>query len=222
MRVFALLAAYLAPYALIASPTQPESAQFYNDLAAKFCRKARENNGDTALYDRAEQALQHSLQLSPGNYDARKLEVTVLLGKHNFTQALKLASELNGRVHDDIAGWGLLVDVNIALGDYAAAERAAQWILDLRPGSSLGFEKAATLRAIFGDPEGAIEFFDEAYRRTSQSDVEQRAWLLTQNARAQLTTGNRKRAGELLEKALQLYPDSQLAASILEKVRTTN
>ncbi|HEY7304819.1 MAG TPA: tetratricopeptide repeat protein [Bryobacteraceae bacterium] len=219
MRILALLA-FWAPLGLIAAPTQPPSAQSYKDLAAKLCRQARDN-GDVTVYDRAWEALQHSLQLSPGNYDAQKLEVTVLIGRREFSQALKLASEVNAMAHDDIAGWGLLVDANIALGSYDAAERAAQWILDLRPGSSLGFEKAAILRGIFGDPEGASEYFDEAYRRTSPNDVDQRAWLLTQNARAQLAAGNRKRAEQLLDEALQLYPDSQSAAATLAKVRAS-
>jgi len=220
VRYLALLVAYLAPYWLTAAAGQPKSAQSYNDLAATLCRKARDN-GDMALYEQAGEALRHSFQLSPGNYDAEKLQVTVLIGKRQFSQALKLANEVNRRFRDDIGGWGLLVDANIAVGDFDAAERAAQWILDLRPGSSLGFEKAAVLREIFGDPEGSAEFFDEAYRRTSQNDVEQRSWLLTQNARVQLAEGNRKRAEELLDKALQLYPDSQLAAATLAKVRVS-
>lgn len=220
MRVLTLLVACFAPYGLIASTGQSPSVQSYNDQAAKLCRKARDN-GDVALYQKAEEAVQHSLRLAPGNYDAQKLEVTVMIGKHEFAQALKLASELNGRTHDDIAGWGLLVDANVALGNYDAAEQAAQWILDLRPGSSLGFEKAAVLRNIFGDPQGSSEFFDEAYRRTSPSDVDQRAWLLTQNARVQFGAGNLQRAAELLDEALKLVPESQFAATTLAKVKAS-
>jgi len=59
----------------------------------------------------------------------------------------------------------------------AEAERDAQWILDLRPGSRLGFVKAAAVRERFGDREGAIEFLDEAARRTSPNDSGERAWL---------------------------------------------
>jgi tetratricopeptide (TPR) repeat protein len=197
----------------------PNSSQSYNDLASALCRKARDN-GDTALYDEAGRELEHSLQLSPGNYDARKLQVTVLLGKHEVAEATKLASELNHKVPDDIAGWALLVDVNVALGNLPEAERDAQWILDLRRGSSLGFEKAAGLRELFGDPEGAIEFYDEANRRTSQNDFDQRAWLLTQNARIELKAGHLKSAREFLRQALQLFPDSQLAAATLAKLHT--
>lgn len=201
--------------AVVASP---KSWQPYNDLAFALCRKARDN-GDVALYDEAAAALRHSNQLSPGNYDSQKLQVPVLLGRHEFAEALKLASDLNHKVPDDIGVWGLLVDANLALGNYADAERDAQWILDLRPGSALGFEKAAALREMFGDFEGAIEFLDEANRRTSQNDAGQRAWLLTESARLQIASNNPKRAGELLTQALNLFPDSQLAIANLAVLR---
>jgi tetratricopeptide (TPR) repeat protein len=197
---------------------EPKPWQAYNDVAFALCRWGRDNT-DVTLYDQAGTALQRSFQLSPGNYDAKGLQVTVLLGKHEFVQALELAGELNRGNPDDIGGWGLLVDANVALGNYSEAERDAQWILDLRPGSSLGFEKAAGLRELFGDFEGAIEFFDEARRRASPSDADQQAWLLTQNARLQLASGNPKAAGELLAQALKLFPDSQRALAVLAQMR---
>ncbi|MBV8552623.1 MAG: tetratricopeptide repeat protein [Acidobacteriaceae bacterium] len=198
--------------------TNSKSWQPYNDLAAALCRKARDRE-DVALYDQAQAALDRSLLLSPGNYDAEKLRVTVLLGKHHLSEALDLAAQLNHKVPDDIGGWGLLVDAQIALGNYSEAERAAQWMLDLRPGSALGFVKAAGLRELFGDGEGAIEFYDEANRRTSQNDADERAWLLTQNARIQLVAGNLAQAEALLAQALKLFPDSQLAIAVLSQVR---
>jgi tetratricopeptide (TPR) repeat protein len=197
----------------------PKSWQAYNDLAAALCRKGRDNS-DVATYKAAQAALDQSFQLSPGNYDGEKLQVTVLAGEQRFQEALKLATELNEKVHDDIGVWGLLVDCNAALGNYTEAERDAQWILDLRAGSSLGFEKAAGLRVHFGDPEGAIEFYEEANRRTSTNDTDQRAWLLTQIASIQLASGNLKQAEDKLAQALKLCPDSQLALAIQGKVRT--
>ena len=194
----------------------PKSWQAYNDLAFAFCRKGRDN-GEIAAYDQAQAALDHSFALSPGNYDAEKLQVTILLGKREFARALKLATELNNKVHDDIAVWGLLVDSNVALNNYPEAERDAQWILDLRAGSSLGFVKAAGLRVLFGDPQGAIEFYDEANRRTSANDVDEHAWLLTQIASIQLASGNVKEAEARLREAVKLFPDSQLAAAVQAK-----
>jgi tetratricopeptide (TPR) repeat protein len=196
----------------------PKSASAFNELAFALIRKGRDFR-DEALYTEAAGALDKSLQLSAGNYDARKLRVAVLLGLNEPAEALKLETELNHKVPDDIAGWALLVDANADLGNYDAAEHAAQWVLDLRPGSSLGFEKAAELRDVFGDAEGAVEFFDEANRRTSQNDLDQKAWLLTQKARIILAAGNTKGAADLLVEALRFFPDSQLAAGGLAQVR---
>jgi len=199
--------------------TNAKSWQPYNDLAAALCRKARDTE-DVTLYEEADATLQHSLELSPGNYEARKLQVAILLGKHQFDQALKLVTELNRKVPDDIGGWGLLVDTNVALGNYPEAEHDAQIILDLRPGSALGFVKAAGLRELFGDPEGAIEFYRETNRRVSQNDADEHAWLFTQIARLELADGNLKRAEDALAQATKLFPESQQALAILAKLRT--
>jgi tetratricopeptide (TPR) repeat protein len=196
----------------------PNSVTALNQLAFALIRKGRDYR-DESLYIEASKNVDQALRLSPGNYDAQKLKVAVLLGLHQPTPALKLGSELNHKVPDDLAVWALLVDANSELGNYDQAERAAQWVLDLRPGSSLGFEKAALLRELFGDAEGAIEFLDEANRRTSPNDADQKAWLLTQKARLLLAAGNNKDAAILLAEAMRLFPDSQLAAAGLAQVR---
>jgi tetratricopeptide (TPR) repeat protein len=199
----------------------PKAFQTYNELAAALCRKARDT-ADVSLYEQATAAVDRSLELSPGNYDAMKLRASVLLGKHEFQQALKLTRELNRKVPDDIGGWALLVDANVAHGNYPEAELDAQWILNLRSGSALGFEKAAGLRELFGDSDGAVEFYGEALRRTAQSDLDQRAWLLTQKARLTLASGNPKSAAEMLSEASRLFPDSQLAALVMADVQEAN
>jgi tetratricopeptide (TPR) repeat protein len=188
-------------------------------LADALCRKARDTE-DPALYSAAATAIDHVLTQSPGNYDALKLRVRILLGRHQYAEALKLASQLNNKAHDDLAVWALLVDANSALGNYSEAERCAQWILDLRPGSALGFDKAASLRVIFGDFEGAGEFLDEANRRTSQNDLDQHSWFLTRKAEAQLDAGNPQIAQAILTEALKAFPESLFAQRTLARVQT--
>ncbi len=196
----------------------PSSPDLHIDLAAEYCRKARDSE-EIGYYDRADTELENALKIAPGSYDAQKLKVTVLAGRNQFDAALKLATELNQRVPDDIALWGLLAEINAAMGNYKEALRDAQWVLDLRPGSTLGFMEAARLREAYGDPEGAIEFYEEARRRTPPSDAEERAWLLTQVANLTAQTGDKQRAGTLFDEARKLNPGSQLAIAGLARLR---
>jgi tetratricopeptide (TPR) repeat protein len=199
--------------AQLGNPSSPEP---HIDLAAEYCRKARDSE-QIAYYDKAQTELESALKLSPGNYDAQKLKVTVLLGRHEYNAALKLATELNNKVKDDIAVWGLLSEINTSLGNNKEALVDAQWVLDIRPGSTLGFIEAARLREVHGDPEGAIEFYQEARTRTSINDVEERAWLVTQVARLTISS-DQKRAEALFLEARKLNPASQLAIAGLAKV----
>ena len=198
-------------------PSQSTSSPL--DLADALCRKARDTE-DPSLYSQASTAVQHVLAIAPANFDALKIEVQILVGQHQYGAALKLASELNIRSHDDLATWALLVDANTALGNYQEAERCAQWILDLRPGSALGFDKAADLREIFGDFQGAIEFLDEANRRTLQNDLDQHAWLLTRKARVQFSGGNAQNAQATLAEALKYFPESLFAQKTLAAIQS--
>ena len=61
--------------------------------------------------------------------------------------------------------YGMLTDANIELGKYAEAEKSAQWMLDLRPGNIPALTRAAYLRELFGDIEGALELMQQAFGR---------------------------------------------------------
>jgi tetratricopeptide (TPR) repeat protein len=199
--------------------SDPKSAVLHVELASALCRKARDTE-EIALYDRAAAELDQAVRLSASDYEIRKLRVTILLGKHEFARALALAKELNRHTPDDLAVWALLVDANVALGDYLEAERDAQWVLDLRPGSTLGFIKAAQLRGWFGDPEGGSEFYQEGIRRTPGSDPDERAWLYVQTARVVMLEGNMESAERFLAEAKKLDPGSLLAMAAEAELRT--
>ena len=61
---------------------------------------------------------------------------------------------------DDVLVYGFLVDGYTELGRYADAEKAAQWMLDIRPGNVPALTRASHLRELFGDHEGAVELMD--------------------------------------------------------------
>ena len=196
----------------------PKSWQPHIDLAEELCRKARDSE-EISYYKAAHAELDIALKISPGNYSARKVEAAILLGEDDLSSALKLASELNRTTPDDTAVWALLAEINSRLGRYSEALRDAQWILDLRPGSSLGFIEAAALRQEHGDPEGAIEFYQEALRRITYGDPIQRAWLLVQIGNVAFQAGNISVAREQFELSLKSNPQSRIAAAALAKAR---
>ena len=78
----------------------------------------------------------------------------------------------------------------------------------LRAGNLPGVTRAAYLRELFGDLDGSVELMNMAYQSTPPSEVENHAWLLTQVAHLQLTSGETAEAENKLHHALAILPDT--------------
>jgi tetratricopeptide (TPR) repeat protein len=205
-----------AERAVHAKPTSPDP---HNELALAFARRARET-ADPQFYARAEQAIETSLKLAPDNFEALKMRAWVLLGKHEFAAALEVARALNKRMPDDLLVYGLLTDAYAELGRYQEAEEACQWMLDIRPGNVPAFTRAAYLRELFGDLDGAVELMTKAYERTPPFEAEDRAWLLTQVAHLSRLAGKTAEAERLLNEASTLFPNYHYTLGQLAKIRS--
>jgi Flp pilus assembly protein TadD len=202
------------------STIRDKPAQYagYNLLATAFLRRARETS-DARYYAQAEDAVEKSLQLAPNNFDTRKIQISILLGEHEFPAALDEAKALNKQSLDDVMVYGLLTDANAALGYYKDAETAAQWMLDLRPGNLPALVNGAHLRELFGDMEGSYQLLQMAYESTPTTEEEQRAWLLAQMGHLRLAGGNTDAAEKLVQQALTVFPNYPTAISTLAEVR---
>lgn len=198
--------------------SKPKNSQGYVDLALAYARRARETS-DTSFYTKGEQALQKAIELDPSNFGARKVEVWLLLGRHEFSRALDKALELNKRVPDDVLVYGFLTDAYVELGKYKEAEDAAQWMLNLRPGNVPALTRTAYLRELFGDFDGAVDAMNMAYTSTSPTEIEDRAWMLTQVGHLRLMQGRVADAERVLESALTLFPGYHYALGNMAKVR---
>lgn len=196
----------------------PRDFEAYNALALALSRRARETS-DAKFYADAEEALQRSVEISLGNFDGERTRVWLLLGKHEFAAALEAATKLNKKMPDDVMVYGFLTDANVELGNYMEAEAAAQWMLDLRAGSIPGLTRAAYLRELFGDVDGALALMEMAYQSTPLGESEDRAWILTQMAHLNLTIGKSSQAENLLRQALTIFPGYHYALGNLGKVR---
>jgi len=197
---------------------RPDYAQHYNALAMAYARRARETS-DTNFYTKAEDTLKTSLALAPYNYEGLKTQTWLLLGRHEFAKARELAMKLNKRTPDDATVYGYLADANAELGNYDEAVDAVQWMLNLRPGNVPGLTRAAYLRELHGDFDGAIEMMQQAFDSTPYHESEDRAWLLTQIAHLHLAAGQYTEAAEYATGALGVFPGYHYALGTLAQVR---
>jgi tetratricopeptide (TPR) repeat protein len=196
----------------------PKNYEAYNALALALSRRARETS-DVSFYTQAEAALQKSFEISAGNFDGERIHVWLLLGKHEFAQALPEATKLKNKMPDDVMTYGFLTDANVELGNYKDAETACQRMLDLRTGNLPGITRAAYLRELFGDIEGSLDLMNMAFQSTPATQAEEGAWILTQIAHLNLTIGNLDQSEKLLAQALAMFPGYHYALGNLAKVR---
>jgi tetratricopeptide (TPR) repeat protein len=196
----------------------PKDANAYTALGFALCHRGQETS-DASFYSQAEEALRIALQISPDNFEARKVQVCLQLGRHEFARARELAMVLNKRIPDDVMVYGLLVDANAALGNYPEAENAAQWMLNLRPGNTPAFLHAADLREVFGEQQGAIQLLKIVLDATPPTDVAGRVHVLTQMAHVNLEMGNLTPAESMAEQALLLQPDDSPALLVMAQLR---
>jgi len=196
----------------------PKNYEAYNTLALALSRRARETS-DPAFYAQGQAVLQKSFEIAPDNFDGKRIQVWLLLGKHEFAAALEEAKKLNKRMPDDVMVYGFLTDANVELGNYGDAENAANWMLHLRAGNQLAVTRAAYLRELFGDIDGALELMNLAYQSNPPAQVEDSAWLLSQMAHLHLAVGDTTQAETELHQALAVFPGYHYALGNLAKVR---
>jgi tetratricopeptide (TPR) repeat protein len=117
-----------------------------------------------------------------------------------------VAHKLTQQNPQDASAWGLLGDAALELGDYKGSEDAYQKMIDLRPGLP-AYSRAAWLRWLTGDPDGALELWDEAIRAGAERDPEPLAYCLTEAGHVEWHRGRLDAALTRYEAALKVKPD---------------
>lgn len=193
-------------------------AQDYNAEALKYVQQARDT-ADPVYHAKAEEALQKSFAAAPDNFEGLKAKTWLLLGQHRFAEGLELAKKLNKKAPDDLQVYGFLVDANVELGNYADAENAAQWMLDMRPGNAPGLTRAAYLRELYKDIDGSLELMQQSFNRTRPDDKSDRAWILTHIGRLLGKKRDYVNAEMAINAALEIYPNYHYALANLAEIR---
>jgi tetratricopeptide (TPR) repeat protein len=187
----------------------PESAAGYRALAMAYIRLSRET-GDPSYSDKAMSAIESGLERQADDGTLLRLKATVLLATHEFSQAREIGVALEKQSPKDPFVLGILTDANAELGNYQDAAKYAQKMVDARPDSQ-SYARAAHIRSLFGDHNGAVELYILAAKTADPADREAQAWCLSQLGNEYWRNGKYSQSLAVYEEALQIFPDYHLA-----------
>src|SRR6185503_6302061 len=195
----------------------PQSADGYNQLASAYMQKARET-ADFTFNAHADAAITRSLAVDHNNYDGLKLRTKLQLTYHRFAEALETAHHIQTIRNDDHDVWGQITDALVELGDYPAAVKAAQRMVDLRPDSS-SYARSSYLRALHGDTYGAIQAMNAAVKAADPNDREGMAWCRVQLGNELMNAEKVDAAERQFDDAIRIFPDHRLALQAKARAR---
>lgn len=195
----------------------PDSPRGYNQLAAFYVKQAR-RTGDFSLNTKAETAVNRALELDAGDIQARKLAASLHLTFHRFAEALELGTKLREEFPNDAFVYGVLTDAHAELGNYDAAAKAVQKMVDLKPNTA-SYARVGHIRSLYGDTEGAVEAMKTAARTADPQDPEEQGWCLVQLGDELRKNGKYAEAEKVYTEALSILPDFYLALAGKGKVR---
>ncbi len=195
----------------------PDAVGGYNSLAIAYIREARKS-GDFSLNSKAETAVNRALEIEPENYDAQRLQASLLLTFHKFQEGLEAGKKLQQKSPQDPFGYGVLTDANVELGNYKEAIDAAQQMVDLRPGME-SYARVSYVRSMHGDSDGAIEAMKMAASIADPLDKEARAWTITHLGNEYFKVGRYEEAEKQYDTALKILPDYHFALTGKGSVR---
>jgi tetratricopeptide (TPR) repeat protein len=189
-------------------PTSKVKAQELERLGWTFVARAREA-GDPGAYNLALAAASAIDAHAPGSHAALLLRGHALHSLHHFAEAERVARRLVA-ARGMAADHGLLGDVLVDRGEIEQATAAYQQMMDLRPDAH-SYARAAHVRYLKGDLDGALEAMLAAARAASPRNRESFAWTWARLASYQLQSGDAQLARQSVERALEIFPDSQAA-----------
>jgi tetratricopeptide (TPR) repeat protein len=180
------------------------SANALERLGWTFIRKARVSF-DAGFYNLAEQCAACMEARGLKGPDALLLRAHALQSLHRFRDAETTARELV-RLRERPFDYGVLGDVLMDQGKVREGAAAYQKMVDLRPDLQ-SYARAAHVRWLTGDLDGAIQLIKLATAASSPNDPEPGAWVFTRLALYQFQRNATKSALESCAAALALESD---------------
>jgi tetratricopeptide (TPR) repeat protein len=152
----------------------PLDARAAVSLGDALLRQARVS-GNAGLALEAERALLKVLQDEPLEYDARRMLGAVYLSQHRFREAILHAQRTRDRRPRDDWNYGVIGDGYLELGEYDAAFKAFQTMMNLRPTAG-AYARIAYALELQGKLEAALDAMQLSTDATPPADLEALAW----------------------------------------------
>jgi tetratricopeptide (TPR) repeat protein len=182
--------------------SQSRDAESYADLALAMLQRKRETS-DAAYLHYAASALDAAKHIDADAFVVRLADAMIAQDGHRFGDALKMARSMAQLRPDNPVGHLLAGDALLELGRYDEAVDAYQTAVDLRP-DLRSYNRAAHLRWLHGDFDGALEAIELALDSGSPRDPEAMAWCYVDLGAMYLQRGDAARALASAQRAEQL------------------
>jgi tetratricopeptide (TPR) repeat protein len=183
-------------------------------LGWTFIKKAR-LSFDPGFYKLAEQCAACLESRGAKGPETLLLRAHSLQSLHRFAEAETVARELI-RLRERPFDYGVLGDILVDQGKVRESAAAYQKMVDLRPDLH-SFARAAHVRWLTGDLNGALELMHLATGASSPNDPEAAAWAFTRLALYQLQRGATRQATASCDAALAVQSD--YAPAMLARAR---
>lgn len=180
-----------------------DALPYFENLAWAYIQKARES------FDEGYYLLAQHTAYCMQSQDAGSLDAFLILGhvyhsRHEFKRAETIAQHLideRGRWFD----FALLGDVLMEQGRLEDAVEAYQKMMDQKPGPQ-AYSRAAHMRWLKGDLEGAIQLMGMVVQSTHHINKETLAWSLSRLSLYELQEKEYARANAHAQTALSILP----------------
>jgi tetratricopeptide (TPR) repeat protein len=207
----------------------PKDPAAYSSLGAAFFQRARES-GDVEDFQRAEQALNKSLDLVSADFSAEPAYATmaaVCMGEHRFSDAITYAQKALALGSGDLSSFAIIGDAEADMGEYERAA-VAYSRLDVSGDSAsdphnvyVRDSRTSYLKFVAGDTAGAIRLMQSAVAAGTESLLppENLAWLYFELGEYESQAGDVAAADRAYLAALNIHPGDYRALAGLGKLR---
>jgi tetratricopeptide (TPR) repeat protein len=197
---------------------EPRSVLAWANLGDALMQKARETM-DLAYYGRAEAAFTQALALNPNEPEVMAGLSWVYGSRHEFERSIEWATKAVKIAPGNQTAYGLLGDAAVEMGDYDAAFKHYQKMLDLRPDLA-SYSRGAHLLYLTGNTRRAIWLMQKAIAAGAATS-EATAWCRAQLALMHWHMGELIPAEQAAEAGLALAPGNYHLLAVMGRIKAS-